>query len=120
MRRDWNVIRTILLRVEAMSASDNPIRSDALEGIESTVAGYHMWLLVDAKLVIGSCVDTGNGQFCHVRLLTWKGSDFLNNIRKDTMWERIKETAEKKGLELTFDSVVIIAKSIGAQLFSSL
>jgi hypothetical protein len=35
MRRDWNVIRTILLRVEEMSASDNFVSSDDLDDIES-------------------------------------------------------------------------------------
>lgn len=118
MRRDWDIIRTILHRVEAMSASDDAIRSDGLDDVESTVAGYHMWLLLDAGFVNGTCLDTGRGQFCNLRELTWKGCEFLDTIRTDKAWERIKETAEQKGLELTFDSIKALAKFLLEQFFS--
>jgi hypothetical protein len=58
-----------------------------------------MWLLIDAGLVKGNFLDTGHGKVCRLRCLTWKGYEFLDNIRKDVTWERIKETARQKGVE---------------------
>lgn len=101
-----------------MSASDDFVNSDDLDGIESAFAGYHMWLLIDAGLVKGSCLDTGHGKVCRLRCLTWEGCEFLDNIRKDATWEKIKETAQQKGLELTFESVGAIAKSFLMHIFS--
>lgn len=117
MRRDWDVIRRVLIEVEALPTANSVVRSDALEGVDAEVAGFNMGLLVDAGLVVGNCLDTNSGRFCHVRRLTWEGCEFLDEIRRDAAWEKIKETVEKKGLDLTFDTVTMAAKWLVTQIF---
>ncbi|WP_079744105.1 DUF2513 domain-containing protein [Pseudomonas aeruginosa] len=42
--------------------------------------------------------------------LTWAGYDLLDTIRSKAVWERIKSTAQDKGIELTFDAVKALGK----------
>ena len=40
--------------------------------------------------------------------LTMSGHDLLDTMRSSGIWETIKTTAQKKGIELTFDAVKAI------------
>jgi hypothetical protein len=117
MKRDWEVIRKILVEVEALPSANSQLRSDGLEGVDREVAGFNMGLLIDAGLVSGVSLDTHSSRLCIARRLTWGGCEFLDAIRRDTMWNKIQETAREKGLDLTIDVVKAAAKSLVSQLF---
>ena len=109
MKRDWDQIRRILLAVEA---STEEVRSTDIDDREDIV-DYHMNLLIDAKLVEGKCVvmrDTIRS--CRIQRMTWKGHELLDTIRNQSAWNRIKDAALDKGVSLSFDAIMAIAKGV--------
>ena len=44
--------------------------------------------------------------------LTWEGHDFLDKVREETVWNRIKEAVAQKGATLTFEIIKSVAPSI--------
>jgi len=119
MQRDWDVIRKILLKVEALPTEASKLTSDefASVGIDAEAAVYHMRMLIESGLIVGECNSGERTIFCYARRLTWEGHEILDKIRREAMWARIKETAREKGLDLTTDVVKAAAKSLVSQLF---
>ena len=44
--------------------------------------------------------------------MTWKGQDYLESVRYNTRWGKIKKIAKEKGLPLMFDTVIDISKNL--------
>ena len=44
--------------------------------------------------------------------MTWRGHEFLDQVRQDTVWNKVKGAAREKGLDLSMDVVVSIAKTV--------
>ncbi len=97
------------------------IDSDLLEsdGIDPAVAAYHMGLLLNADLINGVFTKTTDGTlWCSASALTWEGHEFLDGIRQDTIWNKVKATAAEKGLDLTVDVIKMSAKAFIASLLA--
>ncbi len=119
MQRDWEVIRKLLLKIEELPANGVLQSSQlATEGIDKDSAAFHMWLLIDAGLVDGNSTDTVSSRMCFARRLTWAGCEFLDGIKKDSNWNKVKETAKSRGLDLTFDVISATAKLFVGQLLA--
>lgn len=121
MKRNWDVIRKILLKVEALPTEDSSLNSSDLnsEGIDSETGAYHMRLLIEAGMVKGVCNNAIMGPaICIAKSLTWSGHEFLDGIKRETVWNKVKETAREKGLDLSIDVIKAAAKAIVSQLLS--
>jgi hypothetical protein len=44
-----------------------------------------------------------------IKRLTWKGHEYLESVRSDTLWSDVKKTAREKGVDLTIDLVKALA-----------
>jgi Hypothetical protein (DUF2513) len=55
MKRNWDIIRKILMAVEAAPTEFAEIESGSIEGVESEIAAYHIRLMIESGLVVGSC-----------------------------------------------------------------
>ena len=77
-----------------------------LTAVAETVA-YHIKMLHQAKLI--EAVETGDiDRYDYTaRSLTWEGREFLDKIRKDTVWNGVKKTIKDKGLYLSVESIKI-------------
>ena len=55
-----------------------------------------------------------NNTLCNfgVGNMTWKGQDYLESVRDNTRWGKIKKIAKEKGLPLMFDTVIDISKKL--------
>lgn len=106
MKRDWDLVRKILLEVEQLPVAQD-LNSDALPGYEdqSDVVAAHMRLLYDAGLIDG--IDSSAIMRIHFMAsgLTWEGHEFLDKIRADTVWNKVKVGASEKGLSLSIDVI---------------
>lgn len=114
MRRDWDLIRTILLRVEE-SSSGKEVSSNELKSADEGAVAYNMLLLIKAGLAEGGGRDDTVPNalpYAFIHRLTWAGHELLDGIRGDTVWNRIKATAKEKGVDLTFDAIKVIAKIV--------
>ena len=113
MKRDMDLIRKILLRIEA---SNNALdMNDILDlGESEQQIAYHLELLLDAGLInaIDACTKTGDN---YMDLsLTWDGHEFLEAARDPSRWEQARLVAGKAGM-MTFDILKEILAKTGAE-----
>lgn len=117
MKRDMDLIRAILLRVEeeygGISITNLSIEGNSLEEV-----AVHCKMLEDAGLVT-SCginyADNGIYSFS-VCGLTWDGAEYLDKTRDDSLWEKTKTIARERGVPLVFDTVKGFPRSLSRLL----
>ncbi len=104
MKRDWDLLRRILFKLEE---NDDPMKAYAntdFGEIPQHVIGYHTNLLLQAGLIQGECHEVlGPGPDCIATRLTWQGHEFLDAARNKSIWDRVKKVASDKGIDVTFD-----------------
>lgn len=117
MKRNWDIIRKILLKIEALPTESDALESSELDGIDSETAAYHIRLLIESGLVMGSCRNTTVPPSCTAHRLSWEGHEFLDKIKRDTIWNKVKQSAMQQGLELSLEVIKLAAgKIIGTVL----
>lgn len=101
MRRDDELIRSLLLEAEADPSPTMFYLPDAEAGFEEWHRYYHLRLLCDAGMM------EEMGRFGGTFRITNDGYDFLGMIREDTAWRRIKRRSGKAvadaGIRLMFE-----------------
>ncbi len=113
MKRDWDVVRKILLKLEEVGDTKSYLEPDQVNSYDPEQVSYHMQMLDEAGLIEAQCISTmGSPLHCKAKRLTWGGHELLDQIRQDTHWNKVKEIARAKSLDLSLDVVVSIAKSI--------
>lgn len=113
MKRDWDVIREVLIEVEGLSEQQRNTFGYGLgdeHAGDDPAKGEHALLLWKAGFI--EAIDSGTmaGPAILSPELTWQGHELLDTVRSKPVWERIKSTAKEKGLELTFDVVKGLGK----------
>lgn len=113
MKRDMELIRKILFKIEADYVSTALINL-TIDGYDFNDITYQCKLLYDAGLI-----DQYTARYCDdtiyvftVGALTWEGHDFLDKIRQDTIWNKTKETITKKGVPMIIDVIKDVATGI--------
>ncbi|USG61460.1 DUF2513 domain-containing protein [Sneathiella marina] len=119
MKRDIEVVRSILLAIENdddingsyafLYTENEPI----IDEIEPQVAFYHLWLCVNGGLVEPHG-DYGPGHIM-VKGLTWDGHEFLDAVRNETVWAKVKNEGKAKGYELTIE----IARNLATKFLNA-
>ncbi len=118
MKRNMDLIRELLLRLESMETTRGAMYHFALPDDEADPdlglvdftaqeIEYHARLLIQAGLI-----DPGNGGAFSgftFRSLTWEGHDFLDAIRDDFIWAKTKSGAREVG-GLTFELLKALAR----------
>jgi hypothetical protein len=104
MKRDMDLIRELLLRIESTNNLPKDLDLSFPAHHDSTVA-YHLRLLVEARLITYIDTSTMQGESYLVTGLTWDGHDFLEASRDETRWRNAKEMIAKKGGGMVFDVV---------------
>lgn len=89
MRRDMDLIRTILLTVE-----DHPLVVDASSYNPIWTPRellYHAKLIDQAGLAEVAYIEDGSRiiSAC-IGKLTWQGCDFIDTVRSETLWKNLK------------------------------
>lgn len=115
MKRDWDIVRRLLLAIEQLPDENSQITSDAVSGIDPVEAAYHLRLMRDAGLITGGCREALGPSWCYATGLTWNGHEFLDRIRSDTTWHRIKTTAREKSLDMSSHSILAVAQWLTGQ-----
>jgi len=95
MKRDMDLVRKILLAMEA----DQPVIMTL--GYDPDVVGHHVWLMEQGDLITVSATSTHDdvGPVALPCAITWKGHEFLDAVRDDTVWQLVKQD---QGLSLPF------------------
>lgn len=114
MKRDWDLIREVLVEVEALSFLERDqfgYELSYVEQSEDSKKAEHALLLWEGGFIAGIDAGSMDGPELLSPKLTWEGHELLETIRSQAVWERIKTTAKSKGIELTLESVKILGKS---------
>lgn len=114
MKRNWDTIRELLTKVEECTLPSDVIRLDCFPLERASEISYHMTLLIEAGLVNGQLSQTIGPEIKDfiAQRLTWKGHEFLDAIRSDTVWQKTKKAFVDEGLSMTLDLVKEVAVSI--------
>lgn len=129
MKRDWDLIRKILTDIEGEKDVFDSLKEDPEQGDlshdeyekllqvhrckESVMLG-HIELLADSEYIEGVDVVRSTSGIVGYRMtsdprLTMSGHDLLDTMRSPKVWGLIKSTALSKGIDLTFDSIKVLA-----------
>jgi hypothetical protein len=107
-----DLIRQILLKVEGYENPYPVLDPLTIDGYDWHVVGEHVKLLTESDYLDSMEIDYG---LCPTRL-TMKGHDFLDSIRNDGVWKKVKEQVTEKGGGFTME----ILRSLATQALSQL
>ncbi|WGE56090.1 DUF2513 domain-containing protein [Actinobacillus equuli subsp. equuli] len=107
----------MLLKLEAKTDSTSWLQSNEISGFDARTVTYHYALLTEAGLIqsldISSMEDADYAAFS----LTWQGHEFLNKIKNDTVWNKVKSTIQSKGIDLSLEAIKMVATNLISSMF---
>ena len=87
MKRDMDLVRQLLLRVEE---GQGPSMSELLTKPEDMeLYGHHTRILIDAGFLTGIDASSMTSLDWLDLQLTWKGHEFLDTLRDPTIWDSV-------------------------------
>lgn len=110
MKRDMDLVRLILLKIEEEYCS-SALFNLSIDGYDMETVAYHCKILFDGGMVSAYKAQNADNElafFC-VGSLTWEGHDFLDKIRDNSRWHKVKDTIAQRGLPLIVDTIKAIA-----------
>ncbi len=102
MKRNWELIRTLILHVEADDTWPKAIQNIAIDGYEDKDIQYHLFLMEEAGLIRGIDASTRAGKNMLVLRLTWEGHEFAANSKNPSNWEKLTNVLGTLG-DVSFD-----------------
>ena len=105
MKRDLDLIRRILLEIEALPPGQS-LDSIKYPEYEELTIHKHVDLLDQAGLIeaiIKKVKPTNRVVKFMITGLTWKGHDFLDLVKNDSIWNKAKEKFLKPGVSFSFE-----------------
>ena len=115
MKRNMDLIRLVLLKIEAKETSAALYASDLqIESYTKEEVAYSCKLLYEAGYVSDYKPFYADNTLCDfgVGSMTWEGQDYLESVRDNTRWGKIKKIAKEKGIPLMFNTVIDISKKL--------
>jgi len=114
MKRDMDLVRKILLRVEEEPTQPGGLEL-SIDGYDQETTAEHVRMLAQAGYVEAIDVSTmDRGVDWRPKRLTWQGHDFLDAARNDTIWSKAKAKITELGIgfsmEITKATLISIAK----------
>lgn len=117
MKRDWELVRKILIAVEEIQGHDQQVSGDDVAGYDAALVSYHIYLLKEAGLLEATCSSYLNEpRACFAFELTWEGHEFLDQIRSKTVWNKTVGLLREKGLDLSFSTIKVAAGAVAKTL----
>lgn len=112
MKRDMDLIRRILIHVEA---ADSVLDDLKVHGYDDSTVLAHVQLMSEADLLKAAVltdVDHSPLRIASIWGITWNGYEFLDSARDEGVWRKAKSVASKKGIELPFSVLQSMLESI--------
>lgn len=100
MKRDMDLIRTLLLKLEELEQDAGGIylyeySELVVDGYTEDQTIYHLGLLLEAGLIDQG--GTGALSEFMFKRLTWEGHDFADSVRSEEIWQRARKGALAAG-----------------------
>lgn len=100
MKRDMDLIRTIMIELESRLEPEKSLTELTFDGQDDHTVLEHLMLLEEAGFVSMTVERYLGGEppFFVVHRITWAGHEFLESVRSDTVWEKSKKTLLTAGV----------------------
>lgn len=116
MKRDMDLVRTILL---ALANSDKEVWSTSLvsDKYSREIIGYHFLILDEAGLIVANVRAADNDPYyiAVASRLTWEGNDFLDAVRDESIWKKVRSTIGKITGGASFEVFKTVASSLALE-----
>lgn len=116
MKRDMDLVRAILLKVED---AEEPLDLDELcEDEAPSKVAYHAALMIERGLLDGDVKRQWDwGVACgEVRGLTWDGQDYLDAVRDERVWSKTRKAIRESVGSCTFDTIKAVCSSVAVKV----
>ncbi len=115
MRRDVELLRTILVNIEGTPDATGPGQELVIEGRQPEEVSYHIKLLHQAGLI--EAYPGFGGTMCvwFPGPLTWEGHEFLAAVRIDSVWKNTLAKIKEAGGALPFEVIKALALKFAAK-----
>ena len=112
MKRDMDLVREILLKIEENYVSTALINLN-IDRYDMETVAYHCKIMYEAGLISNYSSQNADNRLYIFRVgsLTWEGHDYLDKIRDNTVWNKTKTVIKEKGLPLVLDTIKTIASA---------
>lgn len=112
MKRDMDLVRLILLKIEEEYESTALINL-SIDGYDMDTVAYHCKILHDAGFVSNYNASYAGDELYifSVGALTWDGNDYLDKIRDNSTWKKIKDIIAQKGLPLVVETIKTVSNA---------
>jgi hypothetical protein len=116
MVRNMDLIREILLKTEEVTP-DKSMNYNLLESkdkISEQEYIYHVMLLKEAGY-IDAILKPSEGDILFgglIKRLTWEGHEFLDNIREQSVWNKVKDKIKSHGGTVSVSLLTELAKNL--------
>jgi hypothetical protein len=97
MKLDKDLVRVILLAIEAHDQAPLGWMTLKVDGYTSELVSYHVMLLHEAGFIHAEKLGGLNKFKWEPKRLTYQGHEFLDTVRDGDVWELTKAGAEKVG-----------------------
>lgn len=104
MKRDMDLVRTLLIKTEALPDTNG--HSISAEGHGPAEICEHLKLAQEAGLIEARFLP-GDPNECVALRLTWAGHEFIDAARENRIWEKAKEMAMRTAEGVTMASLKI-------------
>ncbi len=113
MERDMDLIRLILMQIEKDYRS-TAIHGLKIDGYDKETVAYHCKILSEAGLISAYKGHYASNELYNfsVGSLTWAGHDYLEKVRDNTRWAKIKGIIKDKALPITIEVVKMLADGL--------
>lgn len=93
MQRDMDLVRNILIWIEAQEHARNIGWKIKVDGYNDEQVGYHCHLMNEAGLIVAadSTYFESLSPQAVPTCLTWAGHDFLDSVKDATLWAKAKK-----------------------------
>jgi hypothetical protein len=116
MKRDMELIREILLAIEA-SETTQGIARIVIPSRTPAEVSYNVKLLAQAGLI--DAIDmSSSAAFCwQPKSLTWSGHEFLDAARNDTIWNKAMTKLKDQAASVPFEVLKTVVLQASKEFF---
>ncbi len=102
MKRDFFLIRKILMTVEDAQPGE-VIQNFQYDGSDARTIAERVKLLKEGDFIDAEVVSQlgSSESYYAVWRLTWRGHEFLDNLKNDTLWKKLIARAQEKGISIS-------------------
>ena len=104
MKRDMELVRKILIAIEESNCTMGFITLN-FDNYSDEQISYHVKLLRENGLIEAVDASSTDGIAWMPTGLTWEGHDYIEAIKDDTRWQKVKKWISDNGKLITIETI---------------